>query len=116
MKTAVNLLAPSAAVAANGNGASFDLRGFDDHHALLSVDVTTPAGVTYTPALQTSDDNATWTAVAGIPFVAVTPAQSLQQVFEVDVNALGRYVRVVDTVAGGTAQRAVVLVAQRKYV
>ncbi len=83
-------------------GSTVDLRGFDS--AMVQLQIGTITDGTFTPKLQESDDDSTFTDVASTDLVgSFTAATSSADDAVQEVGYVGdaRYVRVVYTVSGG---------------
>lgn len=96
-------IAPAAKTAtAHGGGA--DMAGYDQAVAIFDAGVITDG--THTPALEESDDNSTFTAVAAGDligaFAAVTSSSGGSAVQRVGYIGTKRYIRVTTTVSGAT--------------
>lgn len=101
---AVPSLAPAAQIDATATGAGVDCRGYDSVTALVNTGTVTG---TWTPSLEESDDDSTYTAVAAADligeFAAITTAND-NAVQQVGYRGSARYVRVLYTeTATGTA-------------
>lgn len=96
----VQTLVP-AARAATGTGVGVDLRGYDGATVVLSIGARTDG--TFTPSIEESDDNSTFTAVGTAAlegtFSAATAGTSVQKVGYLGTK---RYIRGLLTVASGT--------------
>jgi hypothetical protein len=99
--TAVSL-AVAGAITTTGNQTGVDILNFDGHGMVI---LNSAAGTGTTPTLdvklQDSADNSSFADVSGAAFTQVTGAASFQTI-DVDLSAIRRYVRVVDTVSGTT--------------
>lgn len=95
----VNSLAPAARTA-TANGTGVDLANFDSATAVLVVGTITDG--THTPALQESDDNSTFTAVAAADLIGSLSVLASNTNQRVGYRGVKRYVRVAVTVAGAT--------------
>ena len=95
-------LSPTAAVTSTGNQTGVDLQNYIGT-ALVVLDAAAGTGTspTNTIKLQGSDDNSTWADISGAAFSQLTNAAS-QQKLNINVDAIPRYIRVVDTVGGTT--------------
>lgn len=81
-------------------------------NSINAVSGTTP---TYNAKIQTSDDDSTYTDVTGAAFTEVTTTDGFQEV-KVDTRAVGKYIRISETLAGTTpVYRRCVLVVGRKH-
>ena len=93
-----------AARTASADGASADLLGYGSAVALVEFGARTDG--THTPALEESNDNATFTAVAAADrqgsFTACSSADTDDVVQRVGYIGTKRYIRVALTVAGAT--------------
>lgn len=97
-------LNPAAEIDATATGTGVDLRGYDSATALVHIGTVTG---TWTPSLEESDDDSTYSAVDAADligeFEAVTTAND-NAVQEVGYRGNARYIRVVLTeTATGTA-------------
>jgi hypothetical protein len=101
--TSVALAVPATLTATN-NGAGVDVSRFTGLAQVIlnSSAAGDAAGETADVKLQHSDDNATFTDVAGAAFAQVTNAAASHQNIMVQTDRLKKYVRVVTTMAGGT--------------
>lgn len=100
---AVQSIAPAAQADADVTGAGVDTKGYDS--VTLAVNVGTVTG-TWTPQVEESDDNSTFTAVAAADligeFAAITTAND-NATYLVGYRGSARYVRVfLDETATGT--------------
>lgn len=110
-------LATSASITASGNGVAFDVGQFQGP-ALLVLNSSGVNAGTNTIKLQHSDDGSTGWADTGDQFAPVTTVVSTgHQEIVVNADKFRRFVRVVDTLAGGAnaTVRSVSLVGRRKY-
>jgi len=89
---------------ATENGASADLRGFDGAMviAMPGTADTGDANETYTPKVQESDDDSTWTDVAATDLNGAFAALVSDTPQRVDYVGNKRYIRMVLTIAGTT--------------
>ena len=107
-----------AAITADANGASVDLIAFEgDVKFTLESDNGGGADHTLDVKLQHSDDDATFVDIAGGAFTQVTNAAAAYESIILSGNALKKYVRGVDDVAGTspTFSRALSMVGEKKY-
>lgn len=112
----VTALASVLAITATGNGAAVDV---GDYQGLALIHLNAGAGNagTTTTKLQHSDDGSTnWTDVDGGAFAAVGVTASAQTL-RLNADRLKKFVRVVDTLAGGATaiSRSVTLVGRKQY-
>lgn len=110
-------LAVAATVTVSGNGAAVDVGQYQSF-AILALNAGVVNAGTNTIKLQHSDDGSTGWTDTGDTFAAVTTvAATGQQEILINADKLRRFVRVVDTLAGGatTHTRAVSLIGRRKY-
>ncbi|MEU0584580.1 hypothetical protein [Streptomyces sp. NPDC006132] len=93
-----------AARTASANGVGVDLANYDA--AVVVIDAGTWTDGTHTFALQESDDNSTFTAVAAADLDGAAPvfndANDDDQVYEIGYHGIKRYLRVAVTVASAT--------------
>lgn len=98
----VQSIAP-ADIAANTNGTSVDLLGFDSVAFVATTGVRTASGA-FTLTLEESDDNATFTAVAANQYQApVSGNLAANSTAKVGYRGFKRYVRPVLTKGSGTS-------------
>ncbi len=112
----VTALAAVLALTATGNGAAVDVGAYHGM-ALLHLNAGAGNAGTTTTKLQHSDDGATnWTDVTGAAFAAVGTVAS-EQTLKINADRLKKFVRVVDTLAGGAnaISRSVTLVGKKQY-
>ena len=109
----------AAARTASANGTGVDAL---DYEGKAQVILTSTAGTGTSPTLamklQDSDDNSSFSDVAGATFTQVTNAAAAMEGIGVDLNATKRYLRAVATI-GGTSPSftcAVAVLAKKKYV
>lgn len=110
------VLAVSASIAASGNGAAVNVSDFQGICQLIMNSGPTNAG-TNTVKLQHSDDGSTnWVDVPNGAFPAVGTTVAAPSI-TMNADALKKFVRVVDTLAGGAnaVVRAVSLVGRKQY-
>lgn len=110
-------LAVSASITASGNSAAVNVQDFHGLALIVLNSGVTNAG-TNTVKLQHSDDGTTGWADTGEAFAPVTTvAATGQQELLVNVDKLRKFVRVVDTLAGGATScvRGVALVGSKQY-
>lgn len=109
-------LAVAATIAATGNGVAVDVGNYHGLGQLVLNSGAANAGTSVTK-LQHSDDGSTgWTDVAGATFAAVGTAASAQAVM-FNADRFKKFVRVVDTLAGGATAvtRSVEFVGKKQY-
>lgn len=114
--TAVNILAP-AVRASTATGAEVLNNSYTGiGMAILTHSASGGAGITSTVKLQNSTDNASWADITGGAFAAAGNVAGIK-IIGVDLDKAKRYLRAVDTVAGGncTGALGVVLIAKPKY-
>lgn len=112
----VTVLAVSATITATGNGAAVDVGDYQGIGLLVLNAGAANAG-TDTIKLQHSDDGSTnWEDVTGGAFAAVG-TQASAQTLRINTDRLKKFVRVVDTLAGGanSVPRSVSLVGKKQY-
>lgn len=110
-------LAVSASITASGNGAAVDVSDFHGLAKIVLNSGVVNAG-TNTIKLQHSADGSTNWTDTGDTFAAVTTvAATGQQELMVNCDKYRRFVRVVDTLAGGATAvvRGVTLVGSKQY-
>lgn len=110
------VLAVSASIAATGNGAAVNVSDYQGICQIAMNSGPTNAG-TNTVKLQHSDDGSTgWGDVPNAEFAAVGTSASAQ-VLTMNADGLKKFVRVVDTLAGGATAvvRGVSLVGKKQY-
>lgn len=110
-------LAVAASITASGNGAAVNVQDFHGLGLLVLNSGVTNSG-TNTIKLQHSDDGSTNWADTGDQFTNVTTvAATGQQELLVNVDKFRKFVRVVDTLAGGATSvvRSVQLVGSKQY-
>jgi hypothetical protein len=110
-------LAIAASITATGNGVAVNIGDFQGQALLVLNGGVTNAG-TNTIKLQHSDDGSTNWTDTGDTFAAVTTvAATGQQELLVNADKFKKFVRVVDTLAGGATSivRGVALVGRKKY-
>lgn len=110
------VLAVSASITATGNGAAVNVSDFQGICQIIMNSGPTNAG-TNTVKLQHSDDGSTnWTNVPNGAFPAVGTAAADPSI-TMNSDALKKFVRVVDTLAGGAnaVVRGVSLVGRKQY-
>lgn len=110
-------LAVSASITASGNGSAVNVQDFHGLAKLVLNSGVTNAG-TNTIKLQHSDDGSTNWTDTGDTFAAVTTvAATGQQELMVNCDKYKKFVRVVDTLAGGATAvvRGVSLVGSKQY-
>lgn len=110
-------LAVAASITASGNGAAVNVQ---DYHGLAKIVLNSSAvnAGTNTIKLQHSDDGSTGWTDTGDTFAAVTTvAATGQQELLVNCDKYKKFVRVVDTLAGGAnaTVRSVQLVGSKQY-
>ncbi|CAI2719744.1 hypothetical protein [Nitrospina watsonii] len=100
---AVNSIAP-AAYTASANGSGVDLQGHDATMVVFSSGVadTTDTDEVYTPKVEESDDNVTFTAVAAGDMEGTLANLAANSVQRVGYKGGKRYIRAVLTIAGTT--------------
>lgn len=109
-------LAVAATIAATGNGTAVDVGTYHGLGQLILNSGAGNAGTSVTK-LQHSDDGSTgWTDVPGAVFAAVGVTASTQSVM-INADRFKKFVRVVDTLAGGATAitRSVEFVGKRQY-
>lgn len=112
----VTVLAVAASITATGNGTAVDVGAYQGLCQLHLNAGPTNAG-TDTIKLQHSEDGSTnWADVDGAAFAAVTTSASAQTL-TINSDKLRKFVRVVDTLAGGATAvvRGVTLVGRKQY-
>lgn len=112
----ITALAAVLAVTATGNGTAVNV---GDYHGIALLHLNAGAGNagTTTVKLQHSDDGSTgWEDVPGGAFAAVGTTASAQTLM-INSDRLRKFVRVVDTLAGGATaiSRSVTLVGHKQY-
>lgn len=110
------VLAVSASIAATGNGAAVNVSDFQGICQIIMNSGPTNAG-TNTVKLQHSDDGSTnWVDVPNGAFPAVGTTAAAPSI-TMNSDALKKFVRVVDTLAGGAnaVVRGVSLVGRKQY-
>ena len=110
------VLAVSASITATGNGAAINVSDFQGICQLIMNSGPTNAG-TNTVKLQHSDDGSTnWVDVPNGAFPAVGTTAASPSI-TMNSDALKKFVRVVDTLAGGAnaVVRGVSLVGRKQY-
>jgi len=112
----VTTLDPTRTVTTTGNQAGVDVSAYIGDVAVM-LDATAGTGTTpsNTVKLQDSPDNSTFTDVVGGAFAGLTTVAS-QQKLNINADALNKYVRVVDTIAGTTPSytRSVTLIGRKQ--
>jgi hypothetical protein len=109
-------LATAASITATGNGAAVNIQDFHSFAKIVLNSGVVNAGTSVTK-LQHSDDGATGWTDTGDTFAAVTTvAATGQQEFLVNADKFKKFVRVVDTLAGGATSvvRSVQLVGSKQ--
>lgn len=112
----VTVLAVAATITATGNGTAVDVGDYQGM-ALVNLNAGAANAGTDTIKLQHSDDGSTgWEDVTGGAFTAVGTQASAQSL-KINADRLKKYVRVVDTLAGGAnaVPRSVSLVGIKQY-
>lgn len=112
----ITVLAVAASIAATGNGAAVNVGDYAGIALLQLNSGPTNAG-TDTVKLQHSEDGTTnWVDVPGAAFTAVGTSASAQTI-KFNSDKLLKFVRVVDTLAGGATAvvRSVSLVGRKQY-
>lgn len=112
----VTALAGVLAITASGNGTAVNV---GDYHSIALLHLNAGAGNagTTTVKLQHSEDGSTsWEDVPGGAFAAVGTSAS-EQTLKINADRLRKFVRVVDTLAGGAnaISRSVTLVGHKQY-
>jgi len=110
------VLAVSASITASGNGAAVNVSDFQGICQIIMNSGPTNAG-TNTVKLQHSDDGSTnWVDVPNGAFPAVGTTAAAPSI-TMNSDALKKFVRVVDTLAGGAnaVVRGVSLVGRKQY-
>lgn len=110
------VLAVSASITASGNGAAVNVSDFQGICQIIMNSGPTNAG-TNTTKLQHSDDGSTnWVDVPNGAFPAVGTTAAAPSI-TMNSDALKKFVRVVDTLAGGAnaVVRGVSLVGRKQY-
>lgn len=110
------VLAVSATITATTNGSAVNVGDYHGQAQLLLNAGAANAG-TDTIKLQHSEDGSTgWEDVSGAAFAAVATAASAQAL-NINADKLRKFVRVVDTLAGGanSISRSVTLVGHKQY-
>ncbi|MGP0566293.1 MULTISPECIES: hypothetical protein [unclassified Nitrospina] len=100
---AVNSLAP-AAYTASSNGSGVDLQGYDAAMVVFSAGAadTTDTDEVYTPKVEESDDDVTYTAVAAGDLEGALADLSANSIQGVGYKGSKRYIRAVFTITGTT--------------
>jgi hypothetical protein len=113
--TAVSIL-PNAVRATTATGLDILNDSYIGIGKLILTAVAGGSGITSTVKMQDSADNSTWADISGCAFAAVGNAVSLQSI-PINLEKAKKYIRAVDTVAGGscTGATAVILLAKPKY-
>lgn len=108
-------LAVAATVTATGNGAAVNAGDYQSF-AILALNTGATNAGTSTVKLQHSDDGSTNWADTGDTFAATGTTASYQEI-KINADKLKKFVRVVDTLAGGanSVTRSVTLVGRKKY-
>lgn len=112
----VTSLAAVLAITATGNGAAVNVGDYQGL-ALLNLNAGAGNAGTTTVKLQHSEDGTTnWEDVPGGAFAAVATTASAQTLM-INADRLRKFVRVVDTLAGGASaiSRSVTLVGKKQY-
>lgn len=112
----VTALASALAITATGNGAAVNVGDYQGM-ALLHLNAGPGNAGTTTVKLQHSEDGSTgWEDVSGAAFTAVGTTASEQSI-KLNADRLRKFVRVVDTLAGGATaiSRSVTLVGIKQY-
>lgn len=112
----VTALASALAITASGNGAAVNVVDYQGI-ALVHLNAGPGNAGTTTVKLQHSEDGSTnWEDVAGGTFAAVGTTASAQTLM-LNADKLRKFVRVVDTLAGGATaiSRSVTLVGRKQY-
>lgn len=112
----VTVLAVSATITATGNGTAVDVGEYQGI-ALVALNAGAANAGTDTIKLQHSEDGSTnWEDVPGGAFTAVGTSASAQTL-KINADRLRKYVRVVDTLAGGanSVPRSVSLIGKKQY-
>lgn len=91
-----------AVLTATGTGTGVDTRGFQSVTAVINTGAIVAAGL-FTPKLQESDDNATFTDVAAGDLLGAFANLAASAVQRVGYKGSKRYVRVVLTYVSGTS-------------
>ena len=108
----------AAAITASANGAGVDVSAFEGD-VKFTLDSSAGGGGDHTldAKLQHSDDNVTFVDIVGGVFTQVTNAAAAYEAIILSGNALKKYVRGVDTVAGTgpTFSRGLSMVGEKKY-
>lgn len=108
----------AAAITVDANGAGVDVSAYEgDVKFTLDSDNGGGADHTLDAKLQHSDDNVTFVDITGGAFVQVTNAAASYQSIILSGDALKKWVRGVDDVAGTgpTFSRALSMVGEKKY-
>lgn len=109
-------LASVLALTATGNGAAVNVGDYQGL-ALLVLNAGAGNAGTTTIKVQHSDDGSTnWSDVTGGAFTAVATTAS-EQTLLINADRLKKFVRVVDTMAGGATaiSRSVTLIGKKQY-
>lgn len=112
----VTALAAVLAITATGNGAAVNVGDYQGM-ALLHLNAGAGNAGTTTVKLQHSEDGTNnWEDVPGAAFAAVGTSAS-EQTLKINADRLRKFVRVVDTLAGGAnaISRSVTLVGIKQY-
>ena len=111
------LFAPAVRTA-SANGTGVDITDYEGVGMIVLTSTAEAATGTMDLTLQDSPDNSTWSAVTLIDgaFTQVTNAGTSQQIRRFDVNAAQKFIRGVQTVAGGSpsATAAVAFIGIKK--
>lgn len=114
--TSITSLSAVLAVTATGNGAAVNVGDYQGV-ALLHLNAGAGDAGTTTVKLQHSEDGTTnWADVPGAAFAAVGTTASAQTL-KLNADVFRKFVRVVDTLAGGASEisRSVVLVGVKQF-
>jgi hypothetical protein len=107
----VTAIAPAVLTATN-TPPGFDLLGFNTVAVVISTGAIAGAG-NFTPKLQESDDNATFTDVAAADLIGTLPATlAAASTYKAGYKGFKRYIRPVLTLNSGTSIAAGVLLVK----
>ncbi len=112
----VTVLAAAASITASGNGTAVNVGDYQGLALLHLNSGATNAGTNAVKLQHSEDGSTSWEDVSGAAFTAVGTSASAQTL-KINSDKLRKFVRVVDTLAGGATAvlRGVTLVGRKQY-
>lgn len=112
----VTVLAAAASITATGNGTAVNVGDYAGIALLHLNSGATNAGTNVVKLQHSEDGSTNWEDVSGAAFAAVGTSASAQTI-KFNADKLRKFVRVVDTLAGGATAvvRGVTLVGRKQY-